>query len=81
VATKAPGLSEDGLVEKARANADRVGMNLSAEARDYRGPADVATEDVPVLRDDRAPVERLLDPQLGRRYVVDRTNDTGTATP
>jgi hypothetical protein len=41
----------------------------------------VPTEDVPVLRDDRAPVDRLLDPMLGRRYVIEQAaNDTTNAT-
>jgi spermidine synthase len=31
----------------------------------------VRTDDVPVLRDDDAPVDALLDPMLGQRYVVE----------
>jgi hypothetical protein len=42
-------------------------------------PASVEVDDVPLLRDDKAPVDELLDSQLGRRYVVTKTN--GTATP
>jgi hypothetical protein len=41
----------------------------------------VPTDDVPVLTDDRAPVDDLLDPMLGRRYVIERTDDgTGNET-
>ena len=50
-------------------------------------PADVAsyrrtvpTDDVPVLRDDSAPVDRLIEPMIDRRYVVNRTDWRGNAT-
>ncbi|MFP4218306.1 MAG: hypothetical protein ACLFR6_05650 [Salinarchaeum sp.] len=35
----------------------------------HRGVSD----DVPLLRDDRAPVDRLLDPMVGQQYVIDET--------
>jgi len=69
VATNGDGVTREELVERARGRTDRVGLNLTDEAGRYRGPEDVPTDGVPVLRDDSAPVERLLDPQLGRRYV------------
>jgi spermidine synthase len=54
-----------------------IGIDLAGEIRTYeRAPP---TGDVPVLRDDRAPVDSLLDPMVGRRYVVDEAN--GTAAP
>jgi spermidine synthase len=57
-----------------------IGIDLASEISNYR--TDVPTEDVPVLTDDRAPVDDLLDPMLGRRYVIERTNDgNATATP
>jgi spermidine synthase len=57
-----------------------IGIDLASEIANYR--TDVPTEDVPVLTDDRAPVDDLLDPMLGRRYVIERTNDgNATATP
>lgn len=57
-----------------------VGIDLASEIANYR--TDVPTDDVPVLTDDRAPVDDLLDPMLGRRYVIERTNDgNATATP
>ena len=34
---------------------------------------DVDTSGVPVLRDDRAPVDDLLDPMVGQRYVIEET--------
>lgn len=50
--------------------------------------ADVDTAGVPVLRDDRAPVDDLLDPMVGQRYVIEETDGNGgdvspsvTATP
>ena len=54
-----------------------VGVPLADAPERYRGPDAVPTDDVPVLRDERAPIDRLLDPQLGRRYVISRN---GTAT-
>jgi hypothetical protein len=35
---------------------------------------------VPVLTDDRAPVDALLEPMAGRRYVVSQTGPGGNAT-
>jgi len=56
-----------------------LGIDLGAEIDMYRPPP--PTDDVPVLRDDRAPVDALLDPMVGQRYVVQRTNVTEPATP
>lgn len=77
VATKQP----DGFTraELQELNRQRdVGLNLSEEIGQYRSAEDVPTDDVPILRDDKAPVDRLLDPQLGRRYVIEKN---GTETP
>ena len=75
VATKRPTrLSEEELLER---NAARdIGIDLEREIRHYRDPP--RTEDVPVLRDDRAPVDSLLDPMVGQRYVVSEANETAT---
>jgi hypothetical protein len=35
---------------------------------------------VPVLRDDRAPVDALLDGMVGQRYVRVRTNESAGGT-
>ena len=35
---------------------------------------DVDTSGVPVLRDDRAPVDDLLDPMVGQRYVIEESS-------
>jgi|GEM_PF-3258003 hypothetical protein len=35
--------------------------------------------DVPVLRDDHAPVDSLLDPMVGQRYIVEETNANESA--
>ena len=60
-----------------------IGINLSGEIRTYRSPP--PTDDVPVLRDDRAPVDSLLDPMVGQRYVIQETDANrsanGTAAP
>jgi spermidine synthase len=64
-----------------------VGIDLDRAIDYYR--RDLPTENVPVLRDDRAPVDRLLDPALGGQYVVEpvgeetignATNDTEPRT-
>jgi len=60
----------------ARDERREIGIDLSAEIRTYGG--EPATDDVPVLRDDRAPVDSLLDPMVGQRYVIRETNETGT---
>ncbi|WP_071932470.1 spermidine synthase [Halodesulfurarchaeum formicicum] len=39
----------------------------------------VRTTDVPVLRDDDAPVDSLLDPMVGQRYVIETGERTTTA--
>jgi spermidine synthase len=49
-----------------------IGIDLAAEIRTYR--SEEPTDDVPVLRDDRAPVDSLLDPMVGQRYVLQETN-------
>jgi spermidine synthase len=66
--------------EALRARAERrdVGLDLSSELATHR--RDPPTDDVPVLRDDRAPVDDLLDPMVGRRYVVQETNATPPAS-
>ncbi|SFK77982.1 Predicted spermidine synthase with an N-terminal membrane domain [Halogranum rubrum] len=51
-----------------------VGIDLSAQLTSYRN--DEPTDDVPVLRDDRAPVDSLLDPMVGQRYVVVQSNES-----
>jgi len=54
-----------------------VGIDLADEIRTYGG--EPPTDDVPVLRDDRAPVDSLLDPMVGRRYVIQEANGSATA--
>ena len=48
-----------------------VGIDLGDEIRDYS--IDDPPEDVPLLRDDRAPVDSLLEPMVGQRYVLQET--------
>jgi len=61
-----------------RNEARDIGIDLADEIEMYRPPP--PTDDVPVLRDDRAPVDALLDPMVGQRYVIQRTGNA-TATP
>jgi hypothetical protein len=49
-----------------------IGVDLAPELASYR--RDEPTDDVPVLRDDRAPVDSLLDGMVGQRYVRVRAN-------
>ncbi|MFC4988279.1 spermidine synthase [Saliphagus infecundisoli] len=74
VATKSDDrLSEAELAER---NDDRdIGLNMGGEIDGYLEKP--RTDDVPVLRDDRATVDDLLDPMIGQRYVVEETNATG----
>jgi spermidine synthase len=55
-----------------------VGLDLRGEIDQYRGPGDVNTTGVPVLRDDHAGVTDLLDGQVGREYVVARNGSNAT---
>jgi spermidine synthase len=58
-----------------------IGIDLADEVRRLR-ESPPPTDDVPVLRDDRAPVDSLLDPMVGQRYVVqEAANATATTTP
>ena len=65
--------------ELARRNAKRdIGIDLADAVTRYQDT--VRTDDVPVLRDDHAPVDRLVDPMIGQQYVVvqtDPSNATG----
>lgn len=65
----------------AREHRERVGLDLTVEVSYYLNASDIPTDDVPVLTDEYAPVDRLLDPQLGRRYVVSRNNTTAVLGP
>lgn len=70
VATKrADRLNESTL--QARNDRRAIGVDLETAVSHYRTPP--PTGDVPVLRDDRAPVDRLLDPLVGQQYVIDET--------
>ena len=77
VATK-----QDALVTEAELQArnDRrdIGVDLSDELDSYR--REEPTDDVPVLRDDRAPVDALLDGMVGQRYVRVRANESADGT-
>jgi spermidine synthase len=63
---------------RARNEERDVGVDLSRELRTYRRTEE--TGDVPVLRDDRAPVDDLLDPMVGQRYVVDDAETENATT-
>lgn len=46
-----------------------IGIDLSGEIGNYRADEDVG--DVPVLTDEYAPVDALLEPMVGQRYVIE----------
>ncbi|MFD1568295.1 spermidine synthase [Halolamina litorea] len=56
-----------------------IGIDLAAAIGGYT--TDVRTDDVPVLRDDRAPVDRLLDAMVGQRYVIEEARPGNETTP
>ncbi|MEA5386996.1 fused MFS/spermidine synthase [Haloarculaceae archaeon H-GB2-1] len=64
----------------ARNDRRAIGIDLEDAIDTYSHTA--KTDDVPVLRDDRAPVDSLLDSMAGQRYVVEqnRTNASADGT-
>jgi len=62
---------------QARNDRRDVGIDLGDEIANYRDPPE--TSGVPMLRDDHAPVDSLLDPMVGQRYVVEETGGNVTA--
>jgi spermidine synthase len=53
-----------------------VGIDLTYAVTRYTHPREVEMGDVPVLTDDHAPVDALLQGQAGKRYVVVENNTT-----
>jgi spermidine synthase len=64
------------LLERNRAR--DVGLDLSTAIRNYR--PNVSVGDAPLLTDDRPVGEELLAGQVGRQYVIERTNATTRRT-
>ncbi|WP_299234408.1 spermidine synthase [Natronomonas sp.] len=80
VATKNPETVTESQLQ-ARNRDREIGIDLEREIENYR--RDEPTDDVPILRDDRAPVDSLLDPMVGQRYVIEQApppNATATGT-
>ena len=76
IATKnATRVSEGTLL--ARNDRRDIGIDLESEIRNYRDPP--KTNDVPVLTDDYAPVDSLMDPMVGQQYVLQETNESDDA--
>jgi spermidine synthase len=73
VATKNPERVTQAQLRERNRTRD-IGIDLRAEIENYRHEEE--TGDVPVLRDDRAPVDSLLDPMAGHQYVIQETNGT-----
>lgn len=63
---------------QARNRRRNIGIDLSEEIDGTLQPP--KTRDVPVLRDDRAPVDSLLDPMVGQRYVIEESESNETTT-
>ncbi|MCY4730449.1 fused MFS/spermidine synthase [Natronomonas gomsonensis] len=70
VATKNPEQVTEAELRERNRQRD-IGIDLESEIGSYRN--DEPTDDVPILRDDRAPVDSLLDPMVGQRYVIEQT--------
>ncbi len=66
--------------EQLRDRNERRDLPVDLEDAIGRYQRNVPVDDVPILRDDRAPVDTLLDPMVGRRYVIEQTTD-GNTTP
>jgi len=66
---------------RARNERREIGIDLAEAVGHYRRAP--TGDDVPVLTDDHAPVDSLLDPMVGQRYVVTEANasadENGTA--
>ncbi|WP_254809502.1 spermidine synthase [Natronosalvus amylolyticus] len=61
---------------EARNEAGHIDTDLSKEIDNALEQP--ATDDVPVLRDDQAAVDALLDPMLGQQYVIEETESSGS---
>lgn len=66
IASKNSMITEDQLLEK---NSNHSGLNLSSQIQNLGEAPE--TEEVPVLRDDYAPVDKLLKSSVGKEYVLD----------
>ena len=75
VASKDERVTEDGL--RRRNDEREIGYDLSNEIDSLAGAP--PTDNVPVLRDDDAPVDSLLNPLVGQRYVIQETAANTTA--
>lgn len=66
IASKEPMMTERQLLEK---NSNHSGLNLSNQIKNLGEAPE--TGDVPLLRDDYAPVNRLIEPLVGKEYALD----------
>ncbi|MFB6269522.1 MAG: spermidine synthase [Halobacterium sp.] len=76
VATKGEALSESELERLARER--DVGIDLTGAVQSFTPASEIKTSDVPVLTDDHAPVDALLQGQVGKEYVVVENETNGT---
>ncbi|TKR25979.1 spermidine synthase [Natronomonas salsuginis] len=70
VASKNPEVVTESELQARNAERD-IGIELGDEIESYR--RDEPTDDVPILTDDHAPVDSLLDPMVGQRYVIEQS--------
>ena len=75
VATKDDDVISEAELQRRNDRRD-IGIDLSEDIESYRNSED--TGSVPVLRDDHAPVDSLLDPMVGQRYVIQESEETTT---
>ena len=74
VATKGPDVTQAELRRRSRHRS--IGIDLSREVTHHHEPATVSTAKMPILRDGKAPVNRLTAPLSDQRYVIQDTNMT-----
>jgi spermidine synthase len=74
VATKGPDMTQAELRRRSRHRS--IGIDLSQEVSHHHGPATVSTAKVPLLRDGKAPVNRLTAPLSNQRYIIQNTSAT-----
>jgi spermidine synthase len=74
VATKGPDVTQSELQRRSRHRS--IGIDLSQEVTHHHGPATVSTAKVPLLRDGKAPVNRLTAPLSNQRYTIQNTSAT-----
>ncbi len=70
IATKNKTRINEAQLQKINRKKD-IGINLTEEINFYQNKQNIETTNVPILKDDRAPVSQLLDPMFGQKYIIE----------